>query len=99
MEPGKSRQRVPDNVLFRDEFNHRDGTNLPVQGLNYTCYEGNWDRLPDISELPKVKQGVVGNFDLTPRARDNNVALVFTGYVRVPQSGAYIVLADVRRWE
>ncbi len=86
MEPGQSRQRVPDTVLFRDEPNHPKS---PVPGLNYACYEGNWDRLPNFSQLVTVKQGSVSNFDIAPRARDNNVGLVFTGYLRVAQSGTY----------
>lgn len=87
--PGTPRQQVPNDALFRAELNQVGGTNQLVHGLDYRCYEGAWNWLPDFSQLPVLKTGVVANFDLKVRTRDTDVGLVFTGYLRVPQTGIY----------
>jgi hypothetical protein len=87
--PGMPRQRIPDAVLFRTEMDLAGQTNRLVQGLDYSDYEGGWNRLPDFSQLPVLKRGVISNFDLKVRSRDTNVALVFSGYFKAPQEGEY----------
>ncbi|HVU27574.1 MAG TPA: ATP-binding protein [Verrucomicrobiae bacterium] len=88
-EPGKSRQRIPDAVLFRMENDSAGGTNRLVSGLSYRDYEGDWNYLPDFSQLSALRQGTVSNFDLSVCSRDTNVALVFSGYFNAPQAGEY----------
>lgn len=89
MGPGMPRQRVPDAALFRTETGLTGSTNLLTHGLDYRCYEGEWDRLPDFSQLPVLKNGTVSNFDLKVRTRDTNVGLVFSGYFEAPRGGGY----------
>jgi signal transduction histidine kinase len=89
MGPGMSRQRIPDAALFRPATNATSGTNRLVHGLNYSAYEGVWDRLPDFSTLPVIRAGTATNFDLQFRPRDENVGLVFSGYFQALSSGAY----------
>ncbi|MDE0854064.1 MAG: PA14 domain-containing protein [Nevskia sp.] len=33
------------------------------QGMNFACYEGKWEKLPDFEALKPVKQGVLSHFD------------------------------------
>ncbi len=33
------------------------------RGMNYACYEGSWEKLPDFDALKPVKQGVLRHFD------------------------------------
>jgi hypothetical protein len=87
--PETPRQRVPNAALFRAKVNPVNGTNQLVHGLDYRCYEGTWEWLPDFSQLPVLKSGVVTNFDLKVRTRDTDVGLVFAGYLKVPQTGIY----------
>lgn len=88
--PELPRQSVPPSLLVRHESQAFDGASHILPGLDYRCYEGSsWDRLPDFSLLQSVKSGIVSNIDLSPRSRDTNVALVFSGYLRAPQSGIY----------
>jgi signal transduction histidine kinase/uncharacterized protein YdeI (BOF family) len=89
MGPGMTRQPVPDAALLRAESDSATGTNRLAHGLDYRCYEGQWDRLPVFSRLPVLKKGSTTNFDLQVRSRDTNVGLVFTGYFEAPQSGEY----------
>lgn len=89
MGPEMPRQRIPEAALFRTEMDLAGGTNRLMQGLDYRSYEGSWDRLPDFSQLPVLKRGIITNFDLQARPRDTNVALVFSGYFEAPQEGEY----------
>jgi signal transduction histidine kinase len=87
--PETSRQRIPDAALFHPGKSLVGETNLLVQGLDYSSYEGDWNQLPDFSELPALKHGVASNFDLGVRPRDTNVALAFSGYFSAPRAGEY----------
>ena len=87
--PGLPRMKIPDSALFRTEM---DGPGIAVRwtnGLNYTCYEGGWMRVPDFQGLVPANRGIARNFDLGTLPRINDVALQFTGYVEVPRDGIY----------
>jgi hypothetical protein len=60
-----------------------------VAGLNYRCFEGTWDKLPNFASLTPTKTGTVTSFSLQPRSRDDNFGLEFTGYVEAPADGTY----------
>jgi len=87
--PGLLRQRIPDAALFRLEKDAGSGGTNWANGLNYQCYEGSWDRVPNFRELPVCRSGIVPNFDLAVRTRDVNVGLQFEGFVEVPRAGLY----------
>ena len=59
------------------------------EGLTYAGYEGQWNALPDFSALTATQTGVTRGLDLSVMTRQENFGLVFSGYVNVPQSGAY----------
>jgi signal transduction histidine kinase len=86
--PQMPRGAIPDEVLFRAKASS-SGTNRWGRGLDYYCYEGVWDRLPDFLRLPVCKQGFVANFDVGVRARDEGVGIVFAGCIEVPREGLY----------
>jgi len=83
--PGLPRQWIADSALFRKPDNAASW----VPGLDYRCYEGGWQDLPDFDELKPVKTGVADNFNLGVRTRDEEVGLQFTGYLDVPRDGLY----------
>ena len=67
-------------------------------GLRYLYYEApkgaRWERLPDLSALKPARQGCVRTLDDTIREdRDNLYALHYTGYLRVPADGLYVISA------
>ncbi|HEX3800072.1 MAG TPA: ATP-binding protein [Verrucomicrobiae bacterium] len=86
--PGLPRQPVPSDELFRAPPNHDDTTKLS-HGVDYQCYEGQWESLPPFARLSAVKSGVATNFDIGVRTRDPGVGLVFTGYFSAPRAGLY----------
>ncbi len=89
MGPNMSRRPITDDCLFRTEMNSTNGSSRFVQGLDYRCFEGKWDRLPDFSSLPAKNQGVINNFDLDVRTRTTEVGLLFSGYLEAPKDGVY----------
>ena len=66
-----------------------DGPANPVAGLSYGYYEGLWAALPDFSTLTPLATGTAPLPDVTPRRRDDEFALRYTGYVQVPADGTY----------
>ncbi len=60
-----------------------------LPGLNYRYYEGRWDYLPDFTALTPRDSGTLTSLDLAPRARQENIALTFDGFLDVPADGVY----------
>jgi signal transduction histidine kinase len=87
--PGLPRQRIPDTLLFRAQPEVSGETNPQTHGLDYRCFQGHWEALPDFDRLPATRTGTVTNFDLAARTRDQDVALQFSGYLEVPREGLY----------
>jgi mono/diheme cytochrome c family protein len=63
-----------------------------VAGLQYSYYEGEWDKLPKFETLKPVATGEAENFDLTPARRKDHFALRFEGTIELPQAGDYLFL-------
>ncbi|MGD0815239.1 MAG: ATP-binding protein [Verrucomicrobiota bacterium] len=87
--PGLPRQLIPDPVLFRAQGNPATFSTNFVNGLDYRCYEGHWEYLPDFDNMTPVKTGIVTNFDLGVRSQDEAVGLEFGGFVKIRQDGVY----------
>lgn len=58
-------------------------------GLFYQYYEGEWSILPNFNALSPVETGIVDNFTLEPRLRNDNFAFVFEGKIKCPSNGIY----------
>ncbi len=58
-------------------------------GLRYRYYEGVWPKLPDFTNQSVRKEGVVANFDLNVRQREDDFGLVFTGSIQIDAAGSY----------
>ena len=74
--PPPPKPRMPDKVAV-------------VKGLKYGYYEGSWEACPDFTKLTPAKTGVVDTFDITPRAKNEGIGFLFTGYIEVPKDGTY----------
>lgn len=72
------KQQIPSNVL---------GT-LP-NNVSYKYHEGQWDWLPDFSNITPLKTGKLNNFSLTERERDDNFAFEFRSFIRINIEGNY----------
>jgi uncharacterized repeat protein (TIGR03806 family) len=60
-----------------------------MPGLHYECAAGRWDTLPALDTWKAKASGSTAGFDLAPRMRDNDLALVFRGFLDVRKDGAY----------
>jgi len=61
----------------------------PVAGVNFEFYEGGWAALPNFDELQPVQTGVADAFGINAYKNRDGFAVRFSGYVQVPQEGAY----------
>lgn len=59
-------------------------------GLAYRYYEGQWDYLPNFTQLDVLQSGTTLAFDLDAiKQVDDAYGIVFTGYIDVPTDGVY----------
>lgn len=84
--------RMPDLNLTSDEA--RDIAafllELPeVARLRYQYYEGNWNALPDFSQLQPVAEGAADDIDVALARRREQFGLRFEGYLRIAAAGEY----------
>jgi len=59
------------------------------QGLSFKYYEGTFEQTADFLTLTPLKTGTAGSFDLSVSNRKDYYALVFDGYIRVPETNVY----------
>ena len=74
--------------LWHAVVNESGVTNF-LPGLRAECYEGSWELIPDFNLLQPVTAGVVTNFDLNIRSRNERVGIRYSGYLEAPRTGRY----------
>ena len=87
--PSVPRQKIPDSALFRLQADEKSGASNWVNGLNYRCCDAPGEALPDFDHASPLKTGAVTNFDLRVLDHPDHVALSFSGFLEIPQSGFY----------
>jgi hypothetical protein len=60
-----------------------------VPGVDWKAFEGAYPWVPDLETLPSVASGSAEQPDLQKRTRDNDLGMLFSGYLAIPQSGSY----------
>ena len=58
-------------------------------GLFYAYYEAAFGNTSDFAAQTPVSTGTIADFSLTPRKRDTNFGIKYTGYITVPATGLY----------
>ena len=58
-------------------------------GLAYAYYEAAFGNTSDFRGQTPVSTGTIADFSLTPRKRDTNFGIKYTGYITVPATGLY----------
>ncbi len=58
-------------------------------GIEYSYYEGEWEKMPDFKSLGPVCSGNIGQFELIPLEKKENFGLVYRGYLSVKERGVY----------
>ncbi|AKD56212.1 glycoside hydrolase [Spirosoma radiotolerans] len=87
--PAYSSMVLLKDVTLSQPLREADNPANAVTGLDYSYYEGNWSTLPTFSTLTPVKSGIINTPTLAVRSRDDNFALRYTGYVKIPADGVY----------
>jgi outer membrane protein assembly factor BamB len=60
-----------------------------IKGIMAAYYEGIWTVVPAFDSLRLLKREVVNDISLIPADKDEHFALLFEGYLRVPEDGIY----------
>jgi hypothetical protein len=60
-------------------------------GLKVSCYEGNWEVLPDFEKLTASKSGLTSKIDLSFISDKELFGLTFEGFLDVPETEVYIL--------
>jgi len=87
--PGLARQTIPNSALFCPAQAPLGGGAGLANGLNYRCFEGDWQNVPPVETLTPVKTGITPNFDVTVKSRNEHVGLAFDGFIEVERNGLY----------
>ncbi|WP_226646808.1 PA14 domain-containing protein [Microbulbifer variabilis] len=58
-------------------------------GLNWAYYEGQWDQLPDFTQLTPVATGTSTNIDISQRNRNDFFGFRFEGEIQIDTAGTY----------
>ena len=67
----------------------------PKPGLSYSYFEGKWSSLPAFRELTPVRKGVADKITIGGYAdKEDEIGLVFEGYVQVPESGIFTLFTE-----
>lgn len=61
----------------------------PKSGIAYKYFEGDWNQLPKFKSEKFLKDGYITKFDFSPRVQEEQFGFEYTGYVNVPENGAY----------
>ena len=89
-----NKQRIPESKLYWAD-SPDSPTPTPDQpvaakpGLRYKYYEGRWGALPNFGSLKVIKRGELANFSLSPARTDRYFGIVYTGYIKIDNSGKY----------
>jgi alpha-L-fucosidase len=63
-------------------------------GVNFSYYEGEWDSLPDFTQLTPVKTGITNNFNLSEKIKGDYYGFVFDGFIQIAEDGIYDFITD-----
>lgn len=87
--PDVRRQIISSTALWHQIIGNTNSAKFE-QGLDFSAYNGNdWHVLPDFTSCTQALTGIATNINASYRARPENTALVFSGYIEVPKSGYY----------
>ncbi len=85
--PGVARQRIPDTALWHPV----PGTSGFRPGLAFEAFAGNdWSSVADFEGMEPAASGVAHNFDPGHAVREEDAGLIFSGYLKVPETGFYV---------
>lgn len=85
-------QRTAPSIKSYEKVSFLKGKKIKrlVPGLSYQYYEGSWSGIPDFSQQPTLKEGVVTDFLVGDIADDkDSFGIRYKGYIEIPEDGLY----------
>ena len=62
-----------------------------INGIDYTVYEGMWDKKPDLDKIKPVSSGRVYQFHVKDiKKREDHIAIVFKSNLEIDHDGDYV---------
>jgi alpha-N-arabinofuranosidase len=61
----------------------------PKQGVDYDYYKFNGNHLPNFADLKPLSSGATDNFIIPQMVSEENFALKYVGYIKIPEDGLY----------
>lgn len=58
-------------------------------GVSYTYYEGNCEKVADIAGCKRIKEGTMSNFSILQAPVEDHFAYEFKTYIQIPERGVY----------
>jgi len=88
--PGKTPSQVISASVGSDVYQQPQQISFETgQGLIYHYYEGEVYESEKIGKIPLIESGVSAQFSISENHRISNFALVFEGYIKIPEDGPY----------
>ena len=64
------------------------------QGMRYRYYEGSWNQLPEFEKIKPLKEGVIANFNFSPRNQSDYFGFQYSGFISLPETAVYTFFTD-----
>jgi hypothetical protein len=80
---------VDEASFYELEGREPDNPENISEGILYSYFECNRNEIADLENIKPVKTGVVENISRNVADRENEIAIEFTGYLKVPEDGLY----------
>ena len=82
---------IESRSFTKSTFQKASKVKKPKAGLKYKYYEGDWESMPDFSQLKEKSEGTVSDFMVRDVAlREDNWALVYSGFIKIDQDDLFI---------
>jgi DUF1680 family protein len=87
--PGRDTSEFVEERYERGALKPAAAVTAAVPGLICSLYTGRWDSLPHFATMSPVRDTIVESIDRAAAGRDEDYALLWTGYLALPEDGVY----------
>jgi hypothetical protein len=77
------------NKLEFEDFKNYEGSGIFKKGLNYKYYHAHVMEENDLDQLTPVETGILPNFTIEKRKREDYFGYIYSGYLDIPRDGIY----------
>lgn len=77
------------NKLEFEDFKNYEGSGIFKKGLNYKYYHAHVMEENDLDQLTPVETGIIPNFTIEKRKREDYFGYIYSGYLDIPKDGIY----------